>query len=78
MEKQEELGCCSTGHEFFSSDAAIFTWAYGEIEKLSEEEKSEVNQIQRQGRKTYQKNCALCGRAGVMEYRKISDGTTRR
>ena len=74
MEKQEELGCCSTNHDFFSGSDAIFTWAYGKIEELSEEEKSEVNQILRQGRKSYQKHCALCGRPGSLAYRKISDG----
>ena len=56
------------------STAFPFSWQYGEIAELSEKEKTEVNQIRYQGRKSYQKPCSVCGEEGVLEYRKISEG----
>jgi len=49
-------------------------WKYGRIEELSEREKNEFNQIQKNSRKHYRKPCSLCGEEGVIEYRKVSDG----
>lgn len=51
-----------------------FSWLYGEIIELSEEEKNELNRTRHNGRKHYQKPCAVCGEEGILEYRKISDG----
>ena len=54
----------------------LFSWLYGEIVELSEEEKSEVNSVRHQGKKSYQKPCSLCGEEGILGYRKTSDGNS--
>jgi hypothetical protein len=56
---------------------AFFTWKYGRIEELSEEEKIEYNRLQRNGtHKHHFRHCQLCGQGGegVIQYRKFSDG----
>ena len=53
-----------------------FSWQYGTIEELSEEEKNEVNVLRHNGRKHYQKTCSLCAKEGNLEYRKISDANS--
>jgi superfamily II helicase len=53
-----------------------FSWQYGTVEELSEEEKKEVNMLRHQGRKQYKKPCSLCGEEGVLEYRKTSDNNS--
>ena len=47
-----------------------FSWQYGQIEALSEEEKNEVNRIQHKGKKKYQKACGVCGKEGNLEFHK--------
>ena len=54
-----------------------FKWDYGTITELSKSEKEEMNQLQHQGGKHYQKPCSLCGEEGHIEFCKTSQGCAR-
>jgi len=53
-----------------------FKWDFGEIRKLSNAEKKEVNRPRYIRKKPYQKLCALCGEEGCIEFRKQCNGNS--
>jgi len=54
-----------------------FSWSYGTITELSDEEKEKVNRTRHIGRKYYYKICAICGgNGGYLDFRKVSDGSS--